>query len=108
MELPLQETRAEQQFVHGLAQQLRVDSIRCTTAAGSGHPTSALSSADLMAALFAWHLRYDWDAPEDPGNDHLVFSKGHASPLLCSLFKAAGVVSDHELMETYRRAGSRL
>src|SRR5450756_2301670 len=108
MEVSVQETRAEERFVHDLAQQLRVDSIRCTTAAGSGHPTSALSSADLMAALFAWHLRYDWDAPEDPGNDHLIFSKGHASPLLYSLFKAAGVVSDDELMETYRRSGSRL
>src|SRR5450756_455468 len=108
MEVSVQETRAEERFVHDLAQQLRVDSIRCTTAAGSGHPTSALSSADLMAALFAWHLRYDWDAPEDPGNDHLIFSKGHASPLLYSLFKAAGVVSDDELMATYRRSGSRL
>jgi len=108
MEVSVQETRAEERFVHDLAQQLRVDSIRCTTAAGSGHPTSALSSADLMAALFAWHLRYDWDAPENPGNDHLIFSKGHASPLLYSLFKAAGVVSDDELMETYRRSGSRL
>src|SRR5450830_262814 len=103
MEVSVQETRAEERFVHDLAQQLRVDSIRCTTAAGSGHPTSALSSADLMAALFAWHLRYDWDAPEDPGNDHLIFSKGHASPLLYSLFKAAGGVSEDELMETYRR-----
>lgn len=108
MEVSVQETRAEERFVHDLAQQLRVDSIRCTTAAGSGHPTSALSSADLMAALFAWHLRYDWDAPEDPGNDHLIFSKGHASPLLYSLFKAAGAVSDDELIATYRRSGSRL
>jgi transketolase len=108
MEASLQETRAEERFVYDLARQLRVDSIRCTTAVGSGHPTSALSSADLMAALFAWHLRYDWDAPGDPGNDHLIFSKGHASPLLYSLFKAAGVISDDELMETYRRSGSRL
>src|SRR5450756_2449402 len=80
MEVSVQDTRAEERFVHDLAQLLRVDSIRCTTAAGSGHPTSALSSADLMAAQCAWHLRYDWHAPEDPGNDHLIFSKGHASP----------------------------
>ncbi|MDQ3515336.1 MAG: transketolase, partial [Gemmatimonadota bacterium] len=57
-----------------LARQLRADSIRCSTAAGSGHPTSSLSAADLMAVLLAGHLRYDWSKPEDPANDHLVFS----------------------------------
>src|SRR5205807_10258173 len=62
-----------------LARQLRVDAIRCSTAAGSGHPTSSLSAADLMAVLMARHLRYDWDRPDLPTNDHLVFSKGHAS-----------------------------
>src|ERR1700722_4746479 len=76
-----------------LAQQLRVDSIRCSTQAGSGHPTSSMSAADLMAVLLARHLRYDWQHPEHPANDHLIFSKGHASPLLYSMFKAAGVVS---------------
>jgi transketolase len=91
-----------------LAQQLRVDSIRCSTAAGSGHPTSSMSAADLMAVLLARHLRYDWQRPDDPANDHLIFSKGHASPLLYSMFKAAGVVSDEELMTGYRRFGSRL
>ena len=74
-----------------LAQQLRVDAVRASSAAGSGHPTSALSAADLMAVLLASHLRYDFDAPDDPGNDHLVFSKGHATPLLYALWKAAGV-----------------
>ncbi len=91
-----------------LAAQLRVDSIRCSTAAGSGHPTSSMSAADLMAVLMARHLRYDWQRPGDPANDHLIFSKGHASPLLYSMFKAAGVVSDEELMTGYRRFGSRL
>src|SRR5260370_36163853 len=86
-----------------LAQQLRVDSIRCSTAAGSGHPTSSMSAADLMAVLLARHLRYDWQRPDEPSNDHLIFSKGHASPLLYSMFKAAGVVSDDELMTGYRR-----
>jgi transketolase len=94
--------------VRELAQQLRVDSIRCSTAAGSGHPTSSMSAADLMAVLLARHLRYDWQRPDDPANDHLIFSKGHASPLLYSMFKAAGVVSDHELVNGYRRFGSRL
>ena len=94
--------------VHELAQQLRVDSIRCSTAAGSGHPTSSMSAADVMAVLMARHFRYDWQRPDDPANDHLIFSKGHASPLLYSMFKAAGVVSDEELMTGYRRFGSRL
>ncbi len=91
-----------------LAAQLRVDSIRSSTSAGSGHPTSSMSAADLIAVLAARHLRYDWDDPHAGANDHLVFSKGHASPLLYSLFKAAGVVSDEELMTGYRRFGQRL
>src|SRR2546430_10253442 len=91
-----------------LAQQLRVDSIRCSTAAGSGHPPSSMSAADVMAVLLARYLRYDWREPDDPASDHLIFSKGHASPLLYSMFKAAGVVSDEELVGTYRRFGSLL
>ncbi|HUC25120.1 MAG TPA: transketolase [Streptosporangiaceae bacterium] len=91
-----------------LGQQLRVDSIRSSTSAGSGHPTSSMSAADLLAVLISRHLRYDWDRPELSANDHLIFSKGHASPLLYSVFKAVGVVSDEELMTGYRRFGSRL
>ncbi|MEW2502841.1 transketolase [Amycolatopsis sp. NPDC047767] len=91
-----------------LARQLRVDSIRSSTSAGSGHPTSSMSAADLLAVLVARHLRYDWDRPEDDRNDHLIFSKGHASPLLYSIYKAVGVVSDTELMTEYRRFGHRL
>src|SRR5580704_12557192 len=91
-----------------LAAQFRVDSIRSSTSAGSGHPTSSMSAADLIAVLVARHLRYDWDDPRSRANDHLVFSKGHASPLLYSVFKAVGVVSDEELMTGYRRFGQRL
>ena len=91
-----------------LAAQLRVDSIRCSTRAGSGHPTSSLSAAELMAVLLVGHLRYDWDRPRLPGNDHLIFSKGHASPLLYAMFRAVGVVGEDELVEGYRRFGSRL
>ncbi len=94
--------------VPDLAAQLRVDSIRSSTAAGSGHPTSSLSAADLLATLMSRHLRYDWELPEAPGNDHLIFSKGHASPLLYSVLRAAGVVPEQELMEGYRRFGQRL
>src|SRR5437588_3413616 len=93
--------------MHELAQQLRVDSIRVSTHAGSGHPTSSLSAADLMAVLLAKYLRYDFDHPENPNNDHLIFSKGHASPLLYSMYRAAGAVSEEEFM-TYRTFGSRL
>jgi len=96
------------QRVADLARQLRVDSIRCTTAAGAGHPTSSLSAADLLAVLVTRHLRYDWTAPKQPENDHLIFSKGHASPLLYAVFRAVGVVDEDELVTTYRRFGSRL
>jgi transketolase len=96
---------AEVSDIHELAQQLRVDAIRASTAAGSGHPTSSMSAADLMAVLMARHLRYDWQRPDNPANDHLIFSKGHASPLLYAMFKAAGVIGDDELMTTYRRGG---
>ena len=99
---------ADGRFLSELARQLRVDSIRCSTAAGSGHPTSAMSAADLMAVLLARHPRYDWDNPGEPGNDHLIFSKGHASPLLYAMFKAAGAVTDEELVTGFRRFGSRL
>jgi transketolase len=94
-------------FIRELGQQLRVDSIRCSTEAGSGHPTSSMSAADLMAVLMARHLQYDWANPQEPNNDHLIFSKGHASPLLYAMFKAAGAINDAELM-TFRKFGSRL
>jgi transketolase len=90
-----------------LGQQLRVDAVRASAEAGSGHPTSSMSAADLAAVLLASHLRYDFDDPKSPANDRLVFSKGHASPLVYGLFRAAGVVDEDEFM-TYRRFGSRL
>ncbi|TXS48642.1 transketolase [Streptomyces sp. uw30] len=90
-----------------LAQQLRVDSVRASAAAGSGHPTSSMSAADLMAVLLARHLRYDFERPAHPGNDRFVLSKGHATPLLYSAYKAVGAIEDGELL-TFRRIGSRL
>jgi transketolase len=90
-----------------LGQQLRVDSVRASAAAGSGHPTSSMSAADLMAVLLDGHLRLDFSQPDDPRNDHLIFSKGHASPLYYSLLKAAGAIDDAELL-TFRKHGSRL
>ncbi|MEV0144498.1 MULTISPECIES: transketolase [unclassified Nonomuraea] len=94
-------------YLTELAAQLRVDSVRSSAAAGSGHPTSSMSAADLMAVLFTCHLRYDFDHPDNPANDHLIFSKGHASPLLYALFKAAGAIGDEELL-SFRKRGSRL
>jgi transketolase len=90
-----------------LGQQLRVDSIRCSAVPKSGHPTSSMSAADLMAVLISKYLRYDFDEPKNPANDHLIFSKGHASPLLYSVFKACGAITDEELL-TFRKFGSRL
>ncbi|MGO4584533.1 transketolase [Arthrobacter sp. 2RAF6] len=98
----------EADSIRALATQLRVDSIRCSTNAGSGHPTSSLSAADLMAVLLKRHLHYDWEHPALPNNDHLIFSKGHASPLLYSMYRAVGVVEEDELLNTYRQFGARL
>ena len=99
--------RDDPQTWRDLAQQFRVDSVRVSSAAGSGHPTSSLSAAELMSVLVAKYWHYDVDQPKDPHNDHLIFSKGHASPLLYSIYRAVGAVSEEELLG-YRRFGSRL
>ncbi|MEO8888889.1 MAG: transketolase [Jatrophihabitantaceae bacterium] len=101
-------TEQQLELARHLATQLRVDSIRCSTQAGSGHPTSSLSAADLMAVLLVGHLHYDWDRPHLANNDHLIFSKGHASPLLYSMFRAVGAIDEDELVKTYRQLGARL
>jgi transketolase len=90
-----------------LGQQLRVDAVRASADIGSGHPTSSMSAADLAAVLLTEHFRYDFDDPKNPANDRLIFSKGHASPLVYGLFRAAGALSEAEFM-TYRQFGSRL
>ena len=88
-----------------LAAQLGVDSIRSTTEAGSGHPTSSLSSAHLVAVLFADHLRTDVDDPKSPANDRFVLSKGHAAPVLYAALKAIGAIDDR-MMLSLRKFGS--
>lgn len=93
--------------VRELAQQFRVDSIRCAAAAKSGHPTSGMSAADLMAVLVASHYRFDFDNPKRPENDRLIFSKGHASTLLYAIFRAAGAITDEEMLQ-YRQFDSIL
>ena len=104
---PPELTAEDTEFLRELGHQLRVDSIRCSTAAGSGHPTSSMSAADIIAVLLARHLVYDWSLPDNPNNDHLIYSKGHASPLCYSMFKAAGAITDQELL-SFRKFGSRL
>jgi transketolase len=94
-------------FWNDLAAQLSVDSIRATTAAGSGHPTSSMSAAHLTAVLFSDHFRYDPAHPKSLGNDRFILSKGHASPLLYALLKALGVINDADLM-SLRQMGSPL
>src|SRR6187397_915328 len=90
-----------------LGQQFRVDSVRMSAVAKSGHPTSAMSAADLLAVLVDGYLRYDFSEPKSPANDRLVFSKGHASTLLYAIYRAAGVVSDEEILK-YRKYSSML
>ncbi len=91
-----------------LAQLVRHHILTSTTAAGSGHPTSSLSAVELMVGLmFSGVFRFDVDHPENPNNDRLIFSKGHASPLLYALWAAAGKITKDELL-TLRQFGSRL
>jgi transketolase len=101
------ESGAATESLTELGRQLRVRSIRLADTAGSGHPTSSMSAADLIGVLIARHLRVDPHRPSARGNDRLVFSKGHASPLLYAALESIGVLSDEEL-GTYRKLGSRL
>ena len=93
------------QLWNDLAAQIGVDSIRCTTEAGSGHPTSSLSCAHLLSVLYTSHLRFDAEDPKSPANDRFVMSKGHAAPALYATLKAIGAISDDELL-SLRRFGS--
>lgn len=101
-------TRTEQiEALKAKAQILRSHSIRSTTEAGSGHPTTCLSAADLMSALFFYAFRYDVPNPDNPRNDHLVLSKGHASPLQYAAWAEAGAFPVDHLM-TLRKVDSDL
>jgi transketolase len=94
--------------LESLARLIRYYSLVSTTEAGSGHPTSSLSAADLMAGLlFGGTFRFDLDDPRYPNNDRLIFSKGHASPLFYAIWAAAGKVSEKELL-TLRKFNSPL
>ena len=91
-----------------LANLIRYEIITSTTAAGSGHPSSSLSAVELMTTLFFDnHFHYDFDNPKYIFNDRVIFSKGHAAPLLYSLYKAAGKLTHEELL-TLRQFDSNL
>ncbi|MGL4759079.1 MAG: transketolase [Patescibacteria group bacterium] len=87
--------------------QIQANILLCSTAAGSGHPTSSLSAAHIMTAIFFTKMRFDIKNPKNIHNDRLIFSKGHASPLYYSLYRGCGVISQEELM-TFRQFTSRL
>jgi transketolase len=88
--------------LQNIATQLRIDSIRSTTEAGSGHPTTCLSAADLMAAVFFGEMRFDPRNPQNPDNDRFVLSKGHAAPILYAAWAEAGLFPREELLKLRR------
>src|SRR3990167_8093836 len=95
-------------YLPSISKLLRYDILTSTTAAGSGHPTSSLSAVELMSTLFFGDfLKYDIRNPQSFLNDRIIFSKGHASPLVYSLYHAAGVISYDELL-TLRKFDSVL
>ena len=91
----------------GIANQLRIHSIAATTAAGSGHPTSCCSAADVVAALFFGHMRYDAKNPHYYNNDRFILSKGHAAPLLYAAWAETGLFPTSDLLKL-RQFGSDL
>jgi transketolase len=95
------------QALEDVATRLRIDSVRATTAAGSGHPTSCASAADLVAALFFATMRLDPDEPRSPRSDRFVLSKGHAAPLLYAAWAEVGLIKRDELT-TLRELSSDL
>src|SRR5271167_4877321 len=95
------------EVLSGLANQLRIDSIAATTAAGSGHPTSCCSAADLVSTLFFGHMRYDAKNPHYHNNDRFILSKGHAAPLLYAAWAETGLFPVEELLKL-RQLGSDL
>lgn len=88
--------------LRNIATQLRIDSIRSTTEAGSGHPTTCMSAADVVAALFFGEMRFDPKDPHNPDNDRFVLSKGHAAPLLYAAWAEAGLFPREELLKLRR------
>lgn len=99
--------QVEKIFLQKKAYNLRVSSIISTTQAGSGHVTSCLSAADIMAVLFFDVMRYDSQNPHNPNNDRFILSKGHAAPILYAVYKELGVITQKDLL-TLRKIDSVL
>src|SRR6266852_3019500 len=95
------------EILKGIANQLRIHSIQATTAAGSGHPTSCCSAADVVAALFFGHMRYDAKNPHYHNNDRFMLSKGHAAPLLYAAWAETGLFPAEDLLKL-RQLGNDL
>ncbi|MGA2243281.1 MAG: transketolase [Verrucomicrobiota bacterium] len=95
------------ELLKAIANQLRIHSITSTTAAGSGHPTSCCSAADVVATLFFGHMRYDPKNPHYHNNDRFILSKGHAAPLLYAAWAETGLFPVSELLKL-RQFGSDL
>jgi transketolase len=93
--------------LRNIAAQLRIDSVRSTSEAASGHPTSCMSAADIVAALFFSEMRYDPKDPQNPENDRFVLSKGHAAPILYAAWAEAGLFPREDLLKL-RTIGSDL
>jgi transketolase len=85
-----------------IATRLRIDSVRSTTEAASGHPSTCCSAAEIVAALFFAEMRYDAADPQNPENDRFVLSKGHAAPILYAAWAEAGFVKRDELLKLRR------
>jgi transketolase len=85
-----------------IATRLRIDSVRSTTAAGSGHPSTCCSAAEIVAALFFSEMRYDPRDPQNPDNDRFVLSKGHSAPILYAAWAEAGFIPRDDLLKLRR------
>jgi len=85
--------------LHNRATQLRIDSVRATSEAGSGHPSSCCSAAEIVAALFFSVMRYDPHNPKAPNSDRFILSKGHAAPLLYAAWAQAGLFPQSDLLK---------
>ena len=95
--MPVQ-TRPRVHALQNIATRLRIESVRSTTEAGSGHPSTCCSAADIMSALFFSEMRYDPRDPKNPDNDRFVMSKGHAAPILYAAWAEAGICSHEDVM----------
>src|SRR5919108_243827 len=96
--MPVQ-TASRVAALKNIATQLRIDSVRSTSEAGSGHPSTCCSAAEIVAALFFAEMRYDPRDPQNPDNDRFVLSKGHAAPILYAAWAEAGLFPREELLQ---------